>query len=149
MKKVYGITLIALILLSMSVAAQAQREIVMPSPATRIRIVFEGGEAVVSMFDNLQAREFLAMLPLSVKLDDFSHMEKVCYLSKKLDIKGGENAEEKEGDFCYYAPWGNLAVFYKGMGYGTSLYVLGRIEKGKDLLSQKEGSFSARMEVVQ
>lgn len=149
MKKMYGIMLLVLVLYGAALSAQAQGEVATPSPATRIRIVFEGGETVVSMFDNPPAREFLAMLPLSVTLDDFSHTEKIYYLSQKLNIKGGENAEEREGDFCYYAPWGNIAVFYKGMGYGTSLYVLGRIEKGKELLSKKEGTFSARMEVMQ
>lgn len=82
MKKIYGITLIALILLGMAVTAQAQKEVVMSSPTTRIRIVFEGGETVVSMFDNPQAREFLAMLPLSVTLDDFSHSEKFVIFPK-------------------------------------------------------------------
>ena len=52
MKKVYGITVIALILLGMADTAQAQKEVVMSSPTRRIRIVFEGRETVVSMFDN-------------------------------------------------------------------------------------------------
>lgn len=114
----------------------------------RIRIIQEGGESIVAMLDNPQARAFLSLLPLEIRLDDFSHAEKIFYLSQKLDLQGGENAEGRQGDFCYYAPWGNIAIFYKGMGHGTSLYVLGQIEKGKALLAAHEKSFPARIEVI-
>ena len=150
MKKLCGTLFMLLLLCGTAFSAETPKgDAAASSPATRIRIVFGGGETVVSLFDNPQARDFSALLPLDVALDDFSNTEKIFYPPKKLDIKGGENAEEREGDFCYYAPWGNIAVFYKGMGSGTSLYVLGRIEKGKELLSREENRFPARIEVVE
>lgn len=113
---------------------------------THIRILFDGKEAVVALLDNEPAKEFLSLLPLTVTLEDYAGSEKISSLPHKLNKRGGRNAEQEKGDFCYYAPWGNLAVFYKGMGYGASLYVLGRIESGKEALAAMNKSFTATME---
>jgi hypothetical protein len=32
------------------------------------------------------------------------------------------------GDIAYYAPWGNLAIFYKDFGYSRGLVKLGRLD---------------------
>lgn len=115
---------------------------------TRVRIAFDGKEAVVVMFDNPLAAAFLAMLPMTATLEDYAGTEKIYYPPQKLDTKGGRNAEQERGDFCYYAPWGNIAIFYKGMGYGTSLYVLGRLESGKEALGAMDKNFTAKFEVI-
>ncbi len=112
----------------------------------KIRIVFEDGEAIVKMLDNPLAKEFMKRLPLNVVLEDFSQTEKIFYLHPRLKTAGGVNADQIKGDFCYFAPWGNIAIFYKGFGHGTSLFVLGRLESGKEELSAKNGKFSARIE---
>ena len=115
----------------------------------KVRITFDGKEAVATLFDNPQARDFMAMLPMTVTLEDYAGAEKIYYLPKKLDTSGGQNAEQVKGDFCYYAPWGNLAIFYKGMGYGTSLYVLGKLDSGKDTLGAMGKNFTATFEVIE
>lgn len=112
----------------------------------KIKIIFQGGEATVTLYDNNLAREFFKRLPLEVEFEDFSHTEKIFYLSEKLETTGGENADELKGDFCYYAPWGNIAVFYNGYGHGRSLYVLGMLETGKNRLTAMRNNFKARIE---
>ena len=77
-----------------------------------------------------------------------SFHEKISYLQQKLSTAGGINAEETKGDFCYYAPWGNLAVFYQGIGYSESLYILGTIRSGKELLARQKGDFRAMIDRV-
>ncbi len=32
------------------------------------------------------------------------------------------------GDITFYAPWGNLAIFYKGFSYSNGLIVMGKID---------------------
>lgn len=119
------------------------------SKDTRIRIAFEGKEALVSMFDNPVARDFLSQLPLTVELEDYARTEKIHYLARKLATDGGQTGSDVEGDFCYYAPWGNLAVFYKGYGHGSGLYILGRIESGKEALGAMSGDFTATIERIE
>lgn len=50
------------------------------------------------------------------------------------------------GDVCYYAPWGNLAIFHKPFGYSAGLVKLGRIETGVDAL-RVPGRMGARLEM--
>lgn len=119
-----------------------------PRNVQKIRVVFQDGIATVALFDNSLAKEFLRRLPLEVEFEDFSSTEKIFYLPEKLDIKGAVNADQQKGDFCYYAPWGNIAVFYKGYGHGRSLYVLGTLESGKDSLAAMRNSFKARIEPI-
>lgn len=116
------------------------------SKPQKIRIIFQGGEAIVSLYDNPPAREFFKKLPLDVEFEDFSQAEKIFYLPEKLDIRGGENADERKGDFCYYSPWGNIAVFYNGYGHGRGLYSLGMLESGKNSLASMRNNFKARIE---
>jgi len=39
------------------------------------------------------------------------------------------------GDVAYYAPWGNLVIYYKDFGYSPGLIGLGRIDAGLEALS--------------
>ncbi len=92
---------------------------------TRIRIAFNNEEAVVTLFDTPVSRDFISLLPMTVTFEDYARTEKIAYLSRKLATQGGVLGDQAQGDFCYYAPWGNLAVFYKGFGGGAGLYILG------------------------
>ena len=53
--------------------------------------------------------------------------------------------EPSAGDIAFYAPWGNLAVFYRGFRYSPGLVLLGRIDTGLEMLS-RTGSMTARIE---
>lgn len=93
-----------------------------------IKIVVEGQELTASLTDNEAARAFWAMLPLTVTLEDYAGTEKVCGLSKRLSSGGAPAGHNPEiGDITYYAPWGNLALFYRDFGYAEGLIKLGEI----------------------
>ena len=49
------------------------------------------------------------------------------------------------GDITYYAPWGNLAIFYKDAGYARGLVKLGRLDSGIEALSVR-GALKATIE---
>ena len=114
-----------------------------------VRILFEGGEAVATLLDNPLAEAFLRLLPMEVEFSDFAGEEKIFYLPEKLPVRGTANADEQKGDFCYYAPWGNMAVFYKGCGHGKNLYVVGNLAAGKEKLAAMKQDFKARIEVLE
>ena len=116
------------------------------SGTTKIRIVFQQQEVVVVMFDNPASKDFIPLLPLSLEFRDFASAEKIATLPRRLNTAGAPTPHEATGDFTYYAPWGNLAVFYKGFGNDGQLYVLGRILSGKDALAKSGAPFTARIE---
>lgn len=117
--------------------------------ATKIRIVSDCCEMIVEMFDNSASRDFLSLLPLALEFGDYAGTEKIAYPPRRLDTSGMPSPHDATGDFAYYAPWGNLAVFYKGFARDKGLYVLGRIESGKDKLAALSRSFTAKIEIVE
>jgi hypothetical protein len=69
------------------------------------------------------------MLPITLTLTDYASTEKVSDLPRRLSTEGApEGITPTAGDITYYAPWGNLAIFYKDFGYSRGLIKLGRIE---------------------
>ncbi len=144
-KVLYGLG-IAAILLCNNQAAMSQETTKTLTP--KIRIASNGGEAVIALYDNPVSRNFALLLPLSVTFRDYAGEEKIADIPRKLATAGGLTAKDVQGDFTYYAPWGNLAVFYKGHGKDERLYILGRIESGKEWLAGQRNNFTARIEVV-
>lgn len=71
--------------------------------STRVRMSFNREEIIVEMFDNPASLEFLSLLPLKLKFDDFANAEKIASLPRKLKAEGPLGSEAK-GDFTYYAP---------------------------------------------
>jgi hypothetical protein len=50
---------------------------------------------------------------LSLTLEDYAATEKVATLERRLTTAGAPaGTPPAVGDFSYYAPWGNLAIFY-------------------------------------
>jgi hypothetical protein len=68
-------------------------------------------------------------------------------LSERLGWFDGDGFEPSAGDIAFYAPWGNLAVFYRGFRYSPGLVSLGRIDSGLETLS-RPGPMTTRIERV-
>lgn len=96
----------------------------------KIRIAFNDTIMAATLEDNPSARDFASMLPLeNLAIDDYASNEKISYLPRKLTEDGsGPFGNERPGDLCYYAPWGNLAFFYAGYRWSRGLIRLGRID---------------------
>ncbi len=116
--------------------------------AVRIRIVTEGGTILARLEDNAAARDFASLLPMTVTLRDYARTEKIGDLPKRLSTDGAPAGfDPSAGDIAYYAPWGNLAVFYRDFGYSNGLIKLGAVEVGGAALD-RPGALRARIELV-
>ena len=51
------------------------------------------------------------------------------------------------GDIAYYAPWGNLAIFYNDFAYSRGLIQLGSVDSGLSAL-KRGGPLKVRIELV-
>ena len=80
----------------------------------KIRIDVEGTAITATLDDTEVARDFASVLPLSLTLEDYASTEKISDLPRKLSTRGAPaGTDASVGDISYYAPWGNLAVFYR------------------------------------
>jgi hypothetical protein len=102
----------------------------------KIRLTIGGAVVTATVIDNTAARDFLALLPMALTLEDYAAFEKISYLPKKLSVAGvPAGFDPSVGDLTYYAPWGNLAIFYKDSGYAQGLVPLGKIDTGMSALA--------------
>lgn len=115
---------------------------------TKIKMSFDKKEIIIRIFENESSKDFLSKLPMTLVFEDFAKTEKIAYLNKKLIIDKVSSSKETS-DFCYYAPWGNLAVFYRGYGTDGGLVKLGIIESGKDKLTQIKDGTKIKLEVLE
>lgn len=115
----------------------------------KIRMTINGKVMLATLADNASARDFYSMLPLTVSLEDHAGTEKISYLSRKLSTADAPRSiDPAVGDIAYYAPWGNLAIFYKDFGYSAGLVKLGQIDSGMEALTF-QGTAKATIEPAQ
>jgi len=82
--------------------------------AMKISIRVQDKVITATLTDNATSRDFVSLLPMSLTLEDYAATEKVSDLPRKLSTEGAPaGSTPTVGDIAYYAPWGNLAIFYK------------------------------------
>ena len=115
----------------------------------KIRMDVDGTRITASLDDNATSRDFASLLPLTLTLDDYKGTEKISDLPKKLSTQGSpEGIAPVAGDIAYYAPWGNLAIFYKDFEYSRGLVKLGAIESGAKVF-ERPGRLRVTIEPVE
>ena len=97
----------------------------------KLKITIGENTATAILYDNPTSRDFATMLPLTVEMDDYANTEKIFYPSKKLSTKDAPKGfKPSEGDITLFAPWGNIALFYKDFSYSNGLISMGKITSG-------------------
>ena len=119
-----------------------------PTSNMKINIKLQDKTLTATLYDTPTARDFASMLPLMLTLEDYSKTEKISDLPKKLTREGAPaGADPSVGDIAYYAPWGNLALFYKDFTYSEGLILLGKLDGGAEILSVP-GSVQVTIELL-
>ena len=114
----------------------------------RLRLTFADQDVTATLEDSPSARDLFSMLPLDLTTTDYSTNEKIAYLPRKLTEEGsGRFGNEAAGDLCYYAPWGNLAMFHGSYRWSRGLIRLGRFDQGPAPLLVR-GEHPLRVEIL-
>lgn len=102
----------------------------------KIRIITEDVVITATLTDSQTTQDFVSLLPLTLTLEDFASAEKISDLPKRLSTEDAPSGSDPSvGDIAYYAPWGNLAIFYRDSGYASGLVILGKLDDGIEVLS--------------
>ena len=95
----------------------------------KIKMTVNNRVITATMADNAAARDFISRLPLKVEFEDYNRTEKIFYPSPKLNINGVKRGcAPAPGDITIYAPWGNVAIFYKSWPQSNDLIKIGSID---------------------
>ena len=114
--------------------------------AKRIRVRF-GGHTVIYELNGSRAAESLwAQLPLTLKAENFSNNEKIFYPPEELNTAQTPLAEGGEGVLAYYAPWGDVVMFYGEFNRNSSLFELGHAVSGREWIADISGVITIEAE---
>lgn len=93
----------------------------------RIRVSDHNHMVMFEVNDSMAVRSLYKQMPLTVHVENYGSNEKIFYCPEKLEIgdtpltKGGE-----AGGLAYFAPWGNVVMYYGSFGPYSGLYELGK-----------------------
>ena len=99
-------------------------------------------QVVYALNDSPAAQSLLSQLPLTVEVENFSTNEKVFYPPQELDTSDTPLAEGGAGTLAYYAPWGDVVLFYDSFSANGSLYELGEAVSGAEDIGQMSGTIT-------
>lgn len=134
---------------SVDVVTSPASDVEMGGEDLRIRMTFEGGEAIVRLEDNATARDWMSQLPMTQTFEDFNSIEKICRLPEELTTEGVESGVDPDiADVTLYVPWSTLVFYYEDYGWNDELIPIGHVESGMDLLTAMGDEFSVTMEAM-
>jgi hypothetical protein len=114
----------------------------------KVKIAVGDKVLTATLNDSKTSRDFLSLLPLTMTLEDYAGTEKISYPPKRLSTEDApKGSDPSVGDITYYAPWGNLAIFYKDFGYSRGLVILGKLDGGIEAF-RVHGTLNVKMEVM-
>jgi hypothetical protein len=115
------------------------------SSEVKLRLTVGDRVAIASVYDNPTSRDFVSLLPLTLTLRDYASTEKISDLPRKLSTQDAPPGSDPSiGDLSYYAPWGNVALFYKEFRYSPGLIRIAKLDSGMRAL---EFSSSAQVKI--
>lgn len=87
------------------------------------------------------ASDLYSQLPLTIKVENYSDDEKIFY-PKKLNTADTPKADAKAGTLGYFAPWGDVVMYYRDFGSYSGLYELGQAVSGKEDIEKLSGNIT-------
>lgn len=112
------------------------------SKSRQISVQFGENTAVYELNNSAAANSLYEQLPLTVEAEDFSNNEKIFYPPQELDTEDSPLAQSGAGTLAYYEPWGDVVFFYGDYNESPSLYELGQVVSGGELVSKMSGTIT-------
>lgn len=89
----------------------------------------------IKLSNNPTTRSFVSELPMMLNFQKYGESEQISYLNTKLDINStSQGITPHRGDLCYYAPWGNLALFRQDGTFSHGLIKIGEVQEGMEYI---------------
>lgn len=112
------------------------------SAVRQISVQFGENVVIYELNNGSAADSLYEQLPLTIAVEDYSTNEKIFYPPEKLDTSDSPLAKAGAGTLAYYASWGDVVMFYGDYNENPSLYELGQIVSGAELVSGMSGTIS-------
>ncbi|MDR1903444.1 MAG: hypothetical protein LBQ88_14355 [Treponema sp.] len=103
------------------------------------------------LIDTETARDFLTLLPMTVRANDYMSREKYWHLPRPLVVKGDRQSEYERGDLGFWIPNNDMALFYNHDGSvlpNPGLIVVAKIASGLEIFNKYPGLVELKIELV-
>ncbi len=97
-------------------------------------------EIIYELNNSTAAKALYEQLPLTIEAEPFSSNEMTFYPRQKLDTTSTPLSSGEAGTLSYYAPWGDVVMFYDYCDPNGSLYGLGEVVSGKENIDKLDGT---------
>ena len=99
--------------------------------------------------DSPPAQQLIAQLPLTLEFRDFNSVEKIAQLPRPLTMDGvPEGDDPRPQDIGYYAPSGDLVLYYGDVGYFAGIVRLGEVVGDISVIRDRVGPFDATIDLA-
>lgn len=98
-------------------------------------VIYELNESPIST-------SLMEQLPLTVEIENYSTNEKIFYPPEKLDTRDSPLAKGGIGTLAYYEPWGDVVFFYGDFRENSSLFELGKVASGEEMICEMTGTMT-------
>jgi hypothetical protein len=96
---------------------------------TDIQITVNDQSFTAQLAENPTASDLVDQLPLTLRFRDFNRVEKIAKLPRPLTMDGVPAGDDPEiNDIGYYAPSGDLVLYYGDVGYWNGIVRIGRLD---------------------
>ncbi len=112
------------------------------STSRQITVQFGENTVVYQLNDGTAADSLYEQLPLTIEVEDYSNNEKIFYPPQALDTSDSPLAQAGAGTLAYYEPWGDVVFFYGSYNKNSSLFELGQVLSGGELISEMAGTIT-------
>ena len=102
----------------------------------KVRIKINDRVALATLNTTKTAREFAALLPLTLKMKDLFHREKYARLPHPLSEDAPHASRYSVGDIAYWSPSHDVAIYYRQDGETIpepGIITIGSLDQGADL----------------
>jgi hypothetical protein len=121
-----------------------------PAGAPQFRVVIGDTTLTGRLIDNATARDFASQLPMTLAFSDLNDVEKIAPLPRTLSVDGMPPGDDPQvGDLGYWAPDGNLVLYYGDVGFWTGIMRIGHFDGDIQAVAAQSGDFEATIELVQ
>nr|WP_320114680.1 cyclophilin-like fold protein [uncultured Desulfuromonas sp.] len=113
----------------------------------KLSVKANGTTIVFELNDSPAAAALYEQLPLECAVEDFAGKEKIFYPPHKLTTSDTPLVSKAPtGTLAYYAPWGNVVMFYQPFGSAPGLYALGHAVSGQEQIGTLSGTLQISQE---
>lgn len=113
-----------------------------PADSLQISVQFGENTVVYELNNGTAANSLYEQLPLTIQVEDYSNNEKIFYPPQTLDTSDSPLAQTGAGTLAYYAPWGDVVFFYDDYHENPSLFELGHVLSGSELIRDMSGTIT-------